>query len=74
MKKLKLALIGKDVSKSLSPQVHSFISKRMGNEVEYTNISVPEKDFEQRIDELIKALDGFNVTIPYKLSVIPHLK
>lgn len=74
MKKLKLALIGKDVSKSLSPQVHSFISKRMGNEVEYTNISVPESEFEQRIEELIKELDGFNVTIPYKLSVIPHLK
>lgn len=74
MKQLKLALIGKDVSKSLSPQVHSFISGRMGNEVEYTNISIPESQFEQRIEELIKELDGFNVTIPYKLSIIPHLK
>ena len=74
MKELKLALIGKDVTKSLSPQVHSFISKRMGNSVVYTNISVPENEFEQKIEEIIKELDGFNVTIPYKLSIIPHLK
>lgn len=74
MKQLKLALIGKDVSKSLSPQVHSFISERMGNNVDYTNISISENEFEQRIEELIEELDGFNITIPYKLSVIPHLK
>ena len=74
MKELKLALIGKDVSKSLSPKVHYFISKRMGNKIVFTNISIPENEFEQRIEGLIKELDGFNVTIPYKLSVIPHLK
>lgn len=74
MKEQRLALIGKDVSKSLSPQVHSFISKRMGNKVNYKNISIPEDEFEQKIEELLGELDGFNVTIPYKLSIIPHLK
>lgn len=74
MKELKLALIGKDVSKSLSPQVHTFISNRMGNKVSYINISIPESEFENKIVELIEQLDGFNVTIPYKLSIIPHLK
>lgn len=74
MKELKLALIGKDVSKSISPKVHKFIAARMGNSVSYENISVPEEEFERRIDRLIETLDGFNVTIPYKLSVIPHLK
>lgn len=74
MKELKLALIGKDVSKSLSPKVHAFISARMGNKVDYNNISIPENEFEQRIEDIINGLDGFNVTIPYKLSIIPHLK
>lgn len=74
MKKLNLALIGKDVSKSLSPKVHTFISRRMGNCVDYKNISISETEFEQKIDQLLVELDGFNVTIPYKLSVIPHLK
>ena len=74
MKKLKLAVIGKDVSKSTSPEIHSFISSRMGNEVDYKRISVPEDEFEERIGGIISGLDGFNVTIPFKLSIIPHLK
>ena len=71
---MKLAVIGKDVSKSVSPQIHLFISKRFGKQVEYDKISIPEAEFESRIDGLFKAYDGLNVTIPYKLSVIPHLK
>ena len=71
---LKLAVIGKDVSKSTSPQIHSFIAANSGLEISYEKISVPEEEFENKIDELLKNYDGLNVTIPYKLSVIPHLK
>ena len=74
MKTLKLAVIGKDVSKSVSPEIHGFIAEKMGNSVEYTKISIPEDRFESEIDALLTALDGCNVTIPYKLSIIPHLK
>lgn len=74
MKELKLALIGKDVSKSISPHVHKFISDRMGNKVSNENISLPENEFEQRINLILEQYDGFNVTIPYKLAIIPHLK
>lgn len=71
---LKLAVIGKDVSKSTSPRMHSFIAENMGNAISYEAVSVPEADFESRIDELLTIYDGINVTIPYKISVIPHLK
>lgn len=74
MKTLNLAVIGKDVSGSLSPEMHAFIAQRMGNNVSYKKISVPEEEFESSVDGLFKTLDGFNVTIPYKLSVIPHLE
>lgn len=74
MKELKLAVIGKDVSASTSPRIHSFIAKKMGNKINYRRISIPEDSFEDRIDGLIEDLDGFNVTIPYKLAIIPHLK
>ena len=70
----KLAVIGKDVSKSTSPQIHKFIASRLNLAVEYDKISIPENAFEERIDALVAAYDGVNVTIPYKLSVIPHLK
>ena len=69
----KLAVIGKDVSKSLSPQIHKFIAEFAGNELEYNSISIPETEFEKEIGKLFKEYDGFNVTIPYKLSVMPHL-
>lgn len=70
----KLAVIGKDVSKSTSPEIHNFIASQLGIEITYEKISVPEEQFESKIEELLKTYDGLNVTIPYKLSVILHLK
>ena len=70
----KLAVIGKDVSKSLSPEIHSFIAKHTGNKLEYGKISIPESEFVANAEKLFKEYDGFNVTIPYKLSIIPYLK
>ncbi|MCD7728637.1 MAG: iron-containing alcohol dehydrogenase [Clostridia bacterium] len=69
----KFAVIGKDVSQSTSPEIHSFIAKRMGNKISYGRVSIPPEEFEDKIDGLLKEYDGLNVTIPYKLSVIPHL-
>lgn len=74
MKTLKLAVIGKDVSKSLSPEIHTFIANRTGNSVSYDKISVPEDKFESQVEKYFEEYDGFNVTIPFKLSVIPHLE
>ena len=74
MTKKKLAVIGKDVSKSTSPQIHNFIANRLNLAVEYDKISIPETEFEGRINALLQTYDGVNVTIPYKLAVIPHLK
>ena len=73
MKTLKLAVIGKDVSKSASPQMHKFIAENMGFKVEYEKLSIPQEQFESSVENLFNEFDGFNVTIPYKLSIIPHL-
>lgn len=73
MKTLKLAVIGRDVSKSQSPQIQSFLAKKLGYEVDYKKISIPESEFSLSADKLFGELDGFNVTIPYKLSIIPYL-
>lgn len=71
---MKLAVIGKDVSRSTSPEMHKFIAKELGWEITYDKISVPEEQFEEKIDGLLKEYDGLNITIPFKLAVIPHLK
>ena len=71
---LKLAVIGKDVSKSLSPQMHNFILGRMGVSCEYEKISLNEAELKERADELFSRFDGFNVTIPHKQNILPYLK
>ncbi len=70
----KLAVIGKDVSKSLSPEIHAFIAKNTGSNLEYCKISIPECEFDATAGKLFKEYDGFNVTIPYKLSIMPYLE
>ena len=71
---MKLAVIGRDVSASLSPDMHAFIARSMGNEITYDALSVPEEEFEGRIEGVLGEYDGLNVTIPYKRSVMPHLR
>lgn len=74
MNELKLAVVGKDVSKSVSPQIHGFIAKEYGIKISYDKVSISENEFCDRIKTLLREYDGFNVTIPFKLSVIPYLE
>ena len=73
MKTLKLAVVGKDVSRSLSPAMHTFILENLGVGCTYDAVSVPESDFAAALPRLFERYDAFNVTIPFKLSVIPYL-
>lgn len=71
---LKLALIGKDVSKSDSAKMHGFIMRGLGEECSYELISCAAEDFDAAAKKLLSDYDAFNVTIPYKLDIIPYLK
>ncbi|MBO4940002.1 MAG: shikimate dehydrogenase [Clostridia bacterium] len=70
---LRLGLIGKDVSKSVSGKNHAFILKQMGYEVEYESISTSMDGFDSAIRHLLGDFDGFNITIPYKRDVFAYL-
>ena len=74
MKKLRLALLGRDVSLSDSEKIHRFILGKMGTECDYEKVSVPETEFCRAVERLLNETDGFNVTIPYKRSIFPYLK
>ncbi len=71
---LKLAVVGKDVSQSISPPVHKFILSRLGEDCTYEKLSIPPAEFSARAEELFARYDGFNVTIPYKAEILPYLK
>ena len=73
MKKLKLALIGKDVSLSDSKKIHEFILKQWNIECDYSLISLKKEELENTVKQLLESYDGFNVTIPYKLDVMEYL-
>ncbi len=70
----KFAVIGSDVSHSLSPDIHRFIAERSGDKIEYGAISLTAEEFEKNIGDILKNYDGLNITIPYKLSVMPRLE
>ncbi|MDE6274458.1 MAG: shikimate dehydrogenase [Clostridiales bacterium] len=70
---MKLAVIGKDVSQSSSPQMHTFIFGALGKTCTYDKISIPPEEIHKRAEALFEAYDAFNVTIPFKGDIIQHL-
>ena len=63
-----LAVLGGDVSRSLSPQIHEAASRAMGFRFAYLAISAQDsKDFAAKVDALkVLGALGANVTIPFK--------
>ncbi len=71
--KVRLALVGKDVSKSLSADIHTFILGEWGYGCEYELVSAEKEEFDSVLRRLLGDFDGFNVTIPYKRDVMAYL-
>lgn len=74
MSVLKMAVVGKDVSKSLSPKMHKFILSKLGYECIYDKVSIDLDKFNEEFPKVLEEYDTLNVTIPYKLDCIPFLK
>ena len=70
---LKMAVVGKDVSKSLSPKMHKFILGKLGYSCTYDKVSLDMEEFDTKFPLLLKEYDTLNVTIPYKKAVMPYL-
>ena len=66
------ALIGYPLGHSLSPVIHSELFKISGLTASYKLLEIEPGKLENSVNEL-KKLDGFNVTIPHKTSIIPYL-
>ena len=73
IKKLRLGLLGKDVLKSHSPNIHTFILNEWGIECEYDLFSVSPDEFDLAMRRLMGDFDAFNITIPYKRDVMEYL-
>lgn len=68
----KYTLIGHPLGHSMSPFIHSELFKLSGIEAEYDCTDIPGEEFSSRMADL-KKLNGYNITIPYKRDIIPHI-
>jgi shikimate dehydrogenase len=68
----KYGLIGQRISNSLSPHIHKAIFERLQLDATYELFEL--NDFDSDIQHLLSSqYDGYNVTIPFKQSIIPFL-
>ena len=70
---MKLGLLGKVLGHSMSPEIHESLFRQEGCQSTYELLEVPEEKLKERLPRLLASYDGLNVTIPYKVAVIPFL-
>ena len=68
----RFAVIGDPIAHSLSPNLHQEVYRQLELDASFEQIHVTPNSLDSFINS--NKLDGFNVTIPHKLSIIPFLK
>lgn len=66
MRKARLAVLGRPVQHSRSPDIHAQFARQTGIELDYGKILVPEGDFDRIASAFLEDGLGFNVTVPCK--------
>ena len=70
----KYLVIGNPIEHSLSPKLHNYWIKKNNIDAVYEKKQLNENDIEDIIIKVRnREIDGINVTIPFKKSVIPYL-
>ncbi len=66
------AVIGHPIGHSMSPYIHSELFKLSGIDSDYSTMDVAPEALNEQFEKTLKALNGFNVTIPHKRAIL-HL-
>ena len=70
----KYLVIGNPIEHSLSPKLHNHWIKKNNIDAVYDKKQLNENDIKAIITEVVNGkIDGINVTVPFKKSVIPFL-
>ena len=67
------AVIGHPVGHSMSDFIHTQLFELSGLDADYVRLDVSPDALKAEYERTLSALDGFNVTIPHKQSIIPML-
>ena len=73
MNKKHYAVIGCPIGHTMSPFIHKRLFELSGIEAEYKAVEIKPENFDRDYREILCRLDGYNVTIPHKRTVIPYL-
>lgn len=65
-------LLGRTLAHTLSPQIHSMLFKITGEMGSYGICECEEQELSD-VYKTLRTLKGYNVTIPYKCSIIPFI-
>lgn len=68
----RFGLLGFPLGHSLSPFIHSKLFSVSNTEASYELEEIPAENLQSEMPRLMR-LNGFNVTIPHKLNIIPYL-
>lgn len=66
------AVIGHPIAHTMSPFIHSRLFELNRQAASYLVMDIPPEELEASLPRL-RELDGFNITIPHKQAIIPHL-
>tara|TARA_Y100001935_G_scaffold135454_1_gene112062 strand:- start:318 stop:1112 length:795 start_codon:yes stop_codon:yes gene_type:complete len=70
----KYLVIGNPIEHSLSPKLQNYWIKKSNLEAIYGKLEANEHDFKELCNNIKNGeLDGLNVTVPFKKSIIPYL-
>jgi len=70
----KYLVIGNPIKHSLSPELHNYWIKKNSINAIYEKQKLNEDELEQYISKVRdKEIDGINVTVPFKKTIIPYL-
>ena len=70
----KFLVIGNPIEHSLSPKLHNYWIKKNNLNAIYGKLETYDNDLSELCKSIKKRdLEGLNVTVPFKKSIIPHL-
>ena len=66
-------VIGYPIGHTMSPFIHKELFKLRDFSADYGKLEISREALGEEFDKTLKNLDGFNVTIPHKVSIIKYL-
>lgn len=67
------AVIGHPIGHTMSPFIHKRLFALAGIEADYGVLDIAPDELKTKYNAVLKGLDGYNITIPHKQSIIPFL-